>query len=1227
MKIVKMTGISMVCLLFGISVLAASPDEENHAISSVVIRDIRVESLINPMGLDERVPRFSWKLEDARRGAAQTAYQILAASTPALLSAEKGDLWDSGKVASDQSQLVAWAGVALKSRQSVYWKVKVWDHERAESSWSQSAYFEMGLLEKTDWQAQWIAPEGLAPSASGASWEYARFSLPKAASNDYAKAYADLIDRRMPSDYVLASSFELKSVPQNARMRSSAVGYYTVFINGQRIGDAEFEPAWVEPYSPAYAATYDVSGLLRVGRNEIRVQLSRGRNTPVSGDRSGRFLTHAIKNPPVDVLGTDKPYFPHLLLQIDGETKGGVREVLIATDTKWKAARGQRPMAYWWFGEICDGRIHPLREDLPEESEAWETVSTVCPTGWEIFNLNPRFRHFQPEREIYVVKPKRLISPGKGIKVYDLGEMISGTIRFRPEHVKSGQKLVFRYSQELRHQGLHDSGLDLWYPDTVQIENEGNLIARWGDQGIRFHNIAKRIPLQVVGKERSYVCPTDVYICSGKPGEVFNQAIRSHPFRYVEVIGLDQEPALDALEGRMIHSDIEPIASFTSSEPVFNEFARLARKTNLMNAHGMLSDCWDREKWPWGEARVRALQMIYDINIFPLLEKVSDDNAGLVMAHGFASSWTQIAANNPNVWHAASLAVLPWEIYQFTGDSKPLEKAYRALITHIRYIYPPNCTNWVVDTEYGDWLWFGSSLEGNAFWKQFRKDLADQWERAPTQYGLPASQRKITGTASMFLTVSIAEQAAILFGFKDDQKWLAELRESIKTQFNRVFFDSEEMTYGKHSDSGPWGTDVEDVTSLHEGLVLSEVSDHVFNGVVRQIQRRGHLPIGGVYTLPQLFDLMADYNKADDAYAVLTLEQPYGIKNMLKYSPDGMSELFYISPSIRGKVADWQAQGYKRPVKSSCHPTVGAIARYFQYGLAGIRPCSEHAGFKHFMLAPQIPKAMQYAAATYESPYGTIRSAWKHDGNEIVWEATVPPNTTATAFIPVTSGVMVDGKPLAESTLKNVLESGKGTTKIELSSGSYKFEFGGMILQEFNVSCDRVLAGEASKRIQLTGEIEDLTRFAGANNPFTWGSRTDVPYGSIEVKEGVLIAKIATHAAQLITPSRVWQLDMDKYRYLEIVFSREFGRGNGRLWFRRNGNSIVTPGQNVQFRISEANSGDKVRIILDLKALPGWEKDILTGLALDFHGDIGSLGNGTVDRLYSVRIATDVKLE
>ena len=193
---------------------------------------LRCEYLENPIGVDVRQPRFFWVLEHTERGQTQSAYQLTVASDR---SAEKGDLWDSGKVASPASIQVVYGGKPLGSGRTYYWKVRYWDKDGKESPWSGTARFDTGLFEKDDWKGIWIGGQAL-----------------------------------------LRRGFRLDGRVRRARAYVCGLGYHELRVNGRKAGGSVLDPAWTTYGKRVLYVTYDVTRSLREGENAIGVMLGNG---------------------------------------------------------------------------------------------------------------------------------------------------------------------------------------------------------------------------------------------------------------------------------------------------------------------------------------------------------------------------------------------------------------------------------------------------------------------------------------------------------------------------------------------------------------------------------------------------------------------------------------------------------------------------------------------------------------------------------------------------------------------------------------------------------------------------------------------------------------------------------------------------------------------------------------------------------------------------------------
>jgi alpha-L-rhamnosidase len=265
---------------------------------------LRVEYLSNPTGIDVRQPRFQWVLGGTGRGEMQTAYQILVASSSANLAGNRGDVWDSGKVASGDSTQVVYNGKALESGHTYYWKVRTWDGQGSSSGYSEPAKFGMGLLARSDWKGQWIGGDGL-----------------------------------------LRKEFHVTGRVVRARAYITALGYYELHINGKKIGNKVLDPAWTVYPKRVLYSTYDVTSDLKDGANAVGVMLGGGWATQEAGG---------------------PPYYkqPALLFQMNIELADG-KTVSISSDISWKTAAGPVVSDSVYDGEVYDARLAKPGWDTP----------------------------------------------------------------------------------------------------------------------------------------------------------------------------------------------------------------------------------------------------------------------------------------------------------------------------------------------------------------------------------------------------------------------------------------------------------------------------------------------------------------------------------------------------------------------------------------------------------------------------------------------------------------------------------------------------------------------------------------------------------------------------------------------------------------------------------------------------------------------------------------------
>ncbi len=216
--------------------------------SDLIVDDLRCEYATDPMGIDVAAPRLFWKVASDVGGARQTAYQILVATSRDLLARDEGDLWDSGRIASDETTHIAYAGKRLVSTQRVTWKVRAWDGADRASAWSAPASWTMGLLAASDWTARWIA--------------------------DPADSESPLFRRE----------FAVNADLSRATIHVSGLGQYELYVNGQKVGEDVLSPGWTRYDKTVLYDTRDVTALLRPGTNAIGLMLERACTASTAAD-------------------------------------------------------------------------------------------------------------------------------------------------------------------------------------------------------------------------------------------------------------------------------------------------------------------------------------------------------------------------------------------------------------------------------------------------------------------------------------------------------------------------------------------------------------------------------------------------------------------------------------------------------------------------------------------------------------------------------------------------------------------------------------------------------------------------------------------------------------------------------------------------------------------------------------------------------------------------------
>lgn len=602
---------------------------------------LRCEYRTDPLGIDEVQPRLSWMVRSGERAQRQTAYRILVASSRDLLDAHRGDLWDSGKVDSDQTLHVPYQGKPLTSRQACFWKVKVWDGRDQSSAWGPAGVWTMGLLDPSDWSARYISYRDTTP------------------------VHTDTDSLFLPAARQYRKTFPTGKPVRRATLYSTGLGIYELYLNGQRVSDTFFMPGWTDYHQRAYYLTHDVTDQVQRGANALGAWVADGWYSGYVGfgllvgigtERIGRYTYGKT---------------PCVQLQLEIEYEDGTRDT-VSTDTTWQVT-GDGPIqeADFLMGERYDAR---------REMDGWATAS-FDDAAWESAVLAEDNGH--PEATFYEFRnPDR---PGVGPKIegraIDLGFKAPPRIEAFPGEPVRITEEIKTVEWTPRGEGTFIANLGQNFAGTVRLKVQGSagheITLRYGEM---LHPDG-RLMTENLRRARA----TDRYVCKGSPGgEVFMPRFTFHGFQYVELSNFPGTPTSDTLTGLALHSDTPLTSTFACSDPVVNKLFENVVWTQRANFLDLPTDCPQRdERMGWtGDAQAYIGTSVYNADVGAFYTKwireLMESQRPSGTFPGYAPFPFQHGWDFGSAWADAGI-ICPWTIWQAYGDTRIIARCWEPM--------------------------------------------------------------------------------------------------------------------------------------------------------------------------------------------------------------------------------------------------------------------------------------------------------------------------------------------------------------------------------------------------------------------------------------------------------------------------------------------------------------------------------------------------------------------
>lgn len=698
---------------------------------------------------------------------------------------------------------------------------------------------------------------------------------------------------------LLRRAFTVRRRISRARLYISGLAYYEAEINGRRVGRQVLDPGFTDYDETVLYAVHDVTGLLRRGENAIGVTLGRG------------FFGMTTPN----VWNWHRPPWhgePRLLAQLEIDHPDGSRTT-VASDGEWRITEGPTLSNSLYAGETYDARRAPRGWTSPGFDDGdWRTAGVrQAPRG------SLRAQPHDPIEIAETVRPKEISELRAGVYVVDMGRTMAGWTRLTVPGADAGTVVRLVHGEKLKADG------------SVQAET-GHVPGRF---------------------------QTDEYICAGGgEDEVWEPKFSYKGFRYVEIHGLPGRPSKEQVLGRLVHSQVEEVSSFASSEPFYEWLDGAMRRTVLNNLHGIPTDTPMYEKNGWtGDAQVGTPVMTYAFGMHRFLSKWLGDLADSQNGAG------QLPVIVPSGgWGYAELAPSPeWttvfpfvvrEVYRAYGDERVAREHWATLTRYLDWELS-RLRDGLAVTALGDWV-------------------------APG-YEIPPEDTRLTASAYLHRALTHTAELGELLGEDGAVKRYREAAENLKAAFNEAFL-SPEGHYRTAKDPGYRQTS--NAIPLAFGLVPAGARASVVDSLVADIEARGnHLNTGCLGT-SVLLKVLCAHGRPDVAHAVATQRSYPSWGYWQANGADTMWEMWPLDSRSRD------------------HYFLGTVAQWLYENVAGLRPGD--AGYRTFSVRPDARTGVNWARTSIRTVRGEAAVSWSRLGRELRLSVRVPVGSTAEVHVP-----------------------------------------------------------------------------------------------------------------------------------------------------------------------------------------------------------------------------------
>lgn len=704
-----------------------------------------------------------------------------------------------------------------------------------------------------------------------------------------------------PAPYFRKAFVAQKKI-RSARAYIAVGGLYELHINGARVGDHRLDPAYTRFDRRTLYAVHDVTPYLRDGQNAVGIILGNGWYNHQSVAVWDFHVAPWRARPAVCM---------DLRITYDDGTVQ-----TISTGKDWKTAPGAITFNSIYAGEHHNAMLQQTDWAMPSFTDtAWKPVLYRAAPSQHV-----TVQAMHPIRNVEEIRSKRIAVINDTTHVFDFARNISGVVRLKVQG-PAGTVIKLKHGERLYKDGRVDlSNIDIFYKP----------------------------------KETGYPFQTDIFTLSGKGEEIFMPSFNYKGFQYVEVTS--SKPIVwneESLTAYFMHSDVPHAGRIRSSNPTLNKIWEATNNSYLANLFAYPTDCPQREKNGWtGDAHIALETGLYNFDGITIYEKWMADHRDEQQPNGVLPSiiptggWGYEWGNGPD-W-TSTIAIIPWTIYLFYGDTTLLGACYeniRRYVNHIDELYPSGLTTWGL----GDWVPVKS--------------------KTPVEY---------TSSVFYYHDVSILAKAALILNKPRDHAAYSALAKKIRDAINKKYLDRGKAIYGS-------GFQTELSFALHFGIVPEELRANVAANLAKAVTGNSNQLDVGLLGTKAILNALSDNGYAGLAYKLASGES---FPSWGWWIVNGATTLY----------ENWRLDATHD--LSMNHIMFGEIGAWMYKSPGGIKPDPAKPGFQNILLQPHFVEGLDSFEAVYKSVKGEIVSSWKREGNALIYMAVIPANTTATLTLP-----------------------------------------------------------------------------------------------------------------------------------------------------------------------------------------------------------------------------------